>query len=156
MEWAIIGTHYSHSVNISGITPVKIDLTKFNDLKTLLGGIKPAGVIHTAALTDPNFCQENPEASYRINTQAAINIAGLCSDLEIPCLFTSTDLLFDGLNPPYSEEDEPTPGNVYGEHKLMAEIGMRKRCASVVICRMPLIFGRSGSTASSFLQPLLK
>lgn len=55
VEWAIIGTHHSHSANISGITPVKIDLTKFNDLKTLFGEIKPAGVIHTAALTDPNY-----------------------------------------------------------------------------------------------------
>jgi dTDP-4-dehydrorhamnose reductase len=38
----------------------------------------------------------------------------------------------------------------------MAEIGMKNRCASVVVCRMPLMFGRSGPAASSFLQPLLK
>jgi dTDP-4-dehydrorhamnose reductase len=77
-------------------------------------------------------------------------------DLEIPCLFTSSDLVFDGLNPPYSEEDEPTPLNVYGEHKVMAEKGMKDRCSSVVICRMPLMFGTSGTTGSSFLQPLLR
>jgi len=63
---------------------------------------------------------------------------------------------FDGLNPPYSEEDEPSPLNVYGEHKLMAEIGMKNLCASIVNCRMPLIFGSSGPTGSSFLQPLLR
>ena len=155
-EWTVIGTHHSHSANIPGITPVKIDLTKFNDLKTLFREKKPAAVIHTAALSEPNFCQENQNTSYRINTEAAINLAGFCCDLDIPCLFTSTDLVFDGLNPPYSEEDKPSPLNVYGEHKLLAEIGMKNRCASVVICRMPLMFGSSGAPESSFLQPLLR
>ena len=113
-------------------------------------------VIHAAAQSEPNLCQENRDTSYRINTEVAINIARFCSDLEIPCLFISSDLVFDGLNQPYSEEDEPSPLNVYGEHKLMAEIGMNNQCASIVICRMPLMFGSSGPTGSSFLQPLLR
>ena len=154
--WRIFGTFYSHSVNIPGVTLAKIDLTIFNDLKNLFRETKPAAVIHAAALSDPNFCQENHDASYRINTEAAINIAGFCSDLKIPCVFISSDLVFDGLNPPYSEEDEPSPINLYGEHKLMAELDMKKRCESVVICRMPLMFGSSGATGSSFLQPLLR
>jgi dTDP-4-dehydrorhamnose reductase len=136
-DWTIFGTNYSHSANIPGVALVKIDLTIFNDLKKLFRETKPAAVIHTAALSDPNFCQ------------------GFCSDLEIPCLFISSDLVFDGLNPPYSEEDEPSPLNVYGEQKLMAEIGMKNQCASIVICRMPLMFGSAGPTGSSFLQPLL-
>ena len=155
-DWTIFGTIYSHSANIPGVALVKIDLTKFNDLKKLFRETNPAAVIHTAALSDPNFCQENHGTSYRINTEAAINIAGFCSGLEIPCLFISSDLVFDGLNPPYSEEDEPSPLNVYGEHKLMAEIGMKNQCASIVICRMPLMFGNAGPTGSSFLQPLLR
>ena len=154
-DWTIFGTFHSHSTNIPDVALVKIDLTIFSDLKKLFRDIKPAAVIHTAALSDPNFCQKDQDTSYRMNTETAINIAGLCSDLEIPCLFISTDLVFDGLNPPYSEEDEPSPLNTYGEHKLMAEVGMKNRCASVVICRMPLMFGRPGPTASSFLQPLL-
>ena len=155
-DWTLFGTFFSHSVNIPGVMLAKIDLTIFNDLKTLFRETKPAAVIHAAAQSDPNFCQENHDASYRINTEAAINIAGFCSDLEIPCVFISSDLVFDGLNPPYSEEDEPSPINLYGEHKLMAELGMKKRCGSVVICRMPLMFGISEAAGSSFLQPLLR
>ena len=155
-DWTIFGTFYSHSTNIADVALIQIDLTIFNDLKKLFRDTKPTAVIHTAAFSDPNFCQEDRDTSYRINTEAAINIAGFCGDLEIPCLFISSDLVFDGLNPPYSEEDEPSPLNIYGEHKLMAEIGMKNRCASVVICRVPLMFGTSGQTASSFLQPLLR
>jgi dTDP-4-dehydrorhamnose reductase len=155
-DWTVYGTFCSRSANIPAVALTHVDLTRYNELKALFNTVKPAAVIHTAAVSNINFCQENREASYRINTEAAINIAGLCGDLEIPCLFTSSDLVFDGLDPPYSEEAEPSPVNVYGEHKVMAEFGMKKRCSSVGICRMPLMFGNCGPSASSFLQPLLR
>lgn len=156
LDWTIVGTFCSRFTDIPDVKIVKVDLTEFSELKQIFKDAKPSAVIHTAALTDPNFCQENRNISYRVNTEAAINIAGLCGELEIPCLFTSSDLVFNGLNPPYSEEDQPSPLNVYGEHKVMAENGMKNRCSSVVICRMPLMFGTSGTAGSSFLQPLLR
>lgn len=154
-DWIITGTFLSHSVNISDCNLIKVDLTNFHDLKQLFNQIQPNAVIHTAAITDANFCQKNPLESYRINTEASINIAGLCSDLGIPCLFTSSDLIFDGLNPPYSENDEPSPVSLYGEQKAKAESGMKARYPDTVICRMPLMFGDAGPVAESFIQPLL-
>ena len=74
-DWTIFETIYSHSANIPGVALVKIDLTIFKDLKKLFRETKPAAVIHTATLSDPNFCQENHDTSYRINTEAAINMA---------------------------------------------------------------------------------
>ena len=83
-------------------------------------------------------------------------MAGLCSDAGIPFLFTSSDLVFDGLNPPYAEEDEPSPVSYYGEHKALAESGIKDRYPPSVICRMPLMFGEPGPIATSFIQPLIK
>lgn len=154
-DWSIYGVYHTHPVKIPDVKVTRADLTIFNDMKRVFKEVNPDAVVHTAAISDPNFCQNNRETSYKVNTEAAINIAGLCSDLEIPCLFTSSDLVFDGLNPPYTEEDEPSPVNAYGEHKVMAETGMKNRCPSVVVCRMPLMFGNSGPAATSFIQPLL-
>jgi len=156
LDWTIVGTFCSRFTIIPFVKLIKVDLTVYSELKQLFKDVKPSAVIHTAAISNPNFCQENRDISYRINTEAAISIAGLCGNLEIPCLFTSSDLVFDGLNPPYSEENKPSPLNIYGEHKVMAEKGMKDRCSSVVICRMPLMFGSSGTSMSSFLQPLLR
>ena len=154
-DWSIFGTYCSHAVNIPEIKTIRADLAGFNDVKRVFKEVNPDAVIHTAALSDPNFCQKHPESTRKINTDAAINIAGLCSDLQIPCLFTSSDLVFDGTSPPYRETDEPSPVNIYGEQKVIAEIGMKNRCPSVVICRMPLMFGSPGPASSSFMQPLL-
>ena len=155
-DWMISGTFLSHYANISDCTLIKIDLSKFNNLKQLFNQTKPNAVIHTAAISDANFCQKNRSESYKINTKASINIAGLCSDFEIPCLFTSSDLIFDGLNPPYREDDEPSPVSTYGEQKVLAELGMKDRYPETVICRMPLMFGYPGPVAISFIQPLIK
>ena len=155
-NWAIFGTFFSHRVSISGCTLVQADLTKFKEMKQLFDETKPTAVIHTAAISNPDFCQQNRSESYKLNTEASINIAGLCADLQIPCLFTSSDLVFDGRYPPYSEDDEPSPVNAYGEQKALAESGMKHRYPPTVICRMPLMFGESGPVASSYIQPLIK
>jgi dTDP-4-dehydrorhamnose reductase len=76
--------------------------------------------------------------------------------MGIPYLFTSSDLVFDGLNPPYAEEDEPSPVSFYGEHKALAEAGIKNCYPPAVICRMPLMFGDPGPVATSFIQPLIK
>lgn len=118
--------------------------------------LKPDAIIHTAAQSQPNFCQNYPEESYKINVTASLNIAALCSDWEIPCVFTSTDLVFDGLNPPYKETDAVSPVNNYGEQKVKAEQGMWERYPKTAICRMPLMFGRATPHSASFMQPFIK
>ncbi len=155
-EWEIYGTHLSHPLQIPGVKTIKLDLTDFPALQRLFAEIKPTAVIHTAAQSSPNFCQTHPEASSAINVTASCNIAGLCADYSIPCVFTSTDLVFDGLNPPYRETDPVSPVNYYGEQKVRAELGMLDRYPHTTICRMPLMFGTATATATSFMQPFIQ
>lgn len=153
-DWQVYGTYRTHTVDISNTTLLPIDLTDFSALTDLFQTLKPDAVIHTAALSQPNLCQDNPEASHRINVTASCNLAGLCADANIPCVFTSSELVFDGLNPPYRETDPVCPINLYGEQKVAAEVGMLERNADVTIARMPLLFGVA--PASSFIQPFIE
>ncbi|MEP0785003.1 NAD(P)-dependent oxidoreductase [Trichocoleus sp. DQ-A1] len=155
-EWDVYGTYFSHSLEIPGVNLLKVELKDFQELKHLFQEIQPDGVIHTAARSQPNFCQQYPDESYPINVTASCNIAGLCADASIPCVFTSTDLVFDGLNPPYGETAPVSPVNVYGEQKVMAEEGMLERYPMTAVCRMPLMFGMATPTATSFMQPFIQ
>ncbi|NEO29262.1 MAG: NAD(P)-dependent oxidoreductase [Symploca sp. SIO3C6] len=155
-EWEVYGTYFSHSVEIPNVNLLKADLSDFQDLKRLYSEIQPAAIIHTAANSRPNFCQLHPQESYRINVKVSCNLAGLSADYGIPCVFTSTDLVFDGLNPPYKETDPVSPVCYYGEQKVKAEQGMLERYQQTAICRMPLMFGAAPPTSSSFIQPFLK
>jgi dTDP-4-dehydrorhamnose reductase len=151
----VFGTYLTHPAEIPGTSMIQADLTRYKDLKRLFGSVRPEAVIHAAAASKPDFCQKNRKESHRINTDASINIAGLCADMKIPCIFTSSDLVFDGRTPPYSEADAPSPVNIYAEQKVLAESGMKKRYPDTTICRMALMFGASGSDAQSFLYHLI-
>ncbi len=155
-EWDVYGTYLAHGANISNTKLSKVDLTNFVELKQLFQEIQPDAVIHTAAQSSPNFCQANPEICYPINVTASHNLAGLCADAGIPCVFTSSDNVFDGLNPPYRETDAVCPINYYGEQKVLAEEGMQARYPATAICRMPLMFGAATPTAKSFIQPFIE
>ena len=154
-QWDVYGTYFSKAVEIPGVTLVKADLRDLQEIKQLYSEIKPAAIIHTAAQSSPNFCQTYPDESHQINVTASCNIAELSADDDIPCVFTSTDLVFDGLNPPYRETDLVSPVNRYGEQKVLAEQGMLERYPKVAVCRMPLMFGMAQS-ATSFIQPFIK
>ena len=153
--WHLFGTVYSNQLKIPKVTTTKLDLTDHSELKQLFREVRPDAVIHTAAASDPNYCQVNPDVSYRINVEASVNIALLCSDYMIPYVYTSTDLVFDGLNAPYRESDPVCPVNVYGEHKAQAEERILKAYPQATVCRMSLMFGLSGPVAKSFIQPML-
>ena len=154
-RWHLFGTVYSNQVEIPEATTIRIDLTDHSELKRLFEEVRPDAVINTAAASDPNFCQVNPDLSYGINVEAPVNIALLCSDYMIPYLYTSTDLVFDGLNAPYRESDPVCPVNVYGEHKAQAEERILRAYPQSTVCRMSLMFGLSGPVAKSFMQPML-
>ncbi|MEH1936255.1 MAG: NAD(P)-dependent oxidoreductase [Nostoc sp.] len=155
-EWEVYGTYFSHPLEIPGMKMLKANLTNFQELQRIFSDIKPAAVIHTAAHSQPNFCQTHPEESHAINVIASGNLAGLCADNSIPCAFTSTDLVFDGLNAPYREMDSVCPVNLYGEQKAIAEADMLERYPMTAVCRMPLMFGAATPTAKSFIQAFIQ
>ncbi len=145
-RWHPLGTYHrttrrNAQLFFGDIDNGRVDLTEFSETKAMLADVQPAAVIHTAAITDLDFCQENPDDSLRINMLAAVNLAALCSDKDIPFVFTSTDLVFDGAKAPYTEDDPPTPINIFGEHKAMAEEGILTAYGDALICRLPMLIG---------------
>jgi dTDP-4-dehydrorhamnose reductase len=155
-SWSSFGTYFSKNVNSNDQNLIKINLTDLAAVKELFQQIKPDAVIHTAAQSKPNLCQEFPQESWAVNVTASLEIARLCNQYQIPLVFTSTDLVFDGKNAPYSENDPVSPVSIYGEQKIAAEKGILAIYPRAAICRMPLMFGSPSPTANSFLQPFLK
>ncbi len=155
-NWQIYGTYFSHALEIAGINLYKVDLTDLLAVKKLFLEIKPDAVIHLAAQSQPNFCQKNPELSHKVNVTSTINLANLSAEFEIPFLFTSTDLVFDGTHPPYKESDRVSPINLYGEQKAEAEQEILNIYPESIICRMPLMFGIPSPCSQSFIQPFIQ
>ncbi|HIK33694.1 MAG TPA: NAD(P)-dependent oxidoreductase [Oscillatoriales cyanobacterium M59_W2019_021] len=154
-NWQVCGTYFSQEIAIDDVRIDRVNLRDFSQLRNYFQAIRPDAVVHTAACSQPNFCQNHPEESYEVNVIASGYIADLCAEANIPLVFTSTDLVFNGLNPPYRETDPVCPINIYGEQKVEAERLIHDRLPSAIICRMPLMFGAVPPTATTFIQPFL-
>lgn len=159
LDWDVYGTVWNHPTGLPKINKIKIfriDLTDAAALKQLMQTLRPDAVIHLAAMSQPNLCQQQPELSQRINVEVAVHLAGLCSDRAIPYVFTSTDLVFNGLCAPYTETDPVSPLSLYGEQKVQAEVDILQQYPEAAVCRMPLMFGVASPPAQSFLQPFIQ
>jgi dTDP-4-dehydrorhamnose reductase len=154
-EWDTYGTYCSRAVTIPGVTLLPLDLTETQSIVDLFQTLQPDAVIHAAAMSSPNRCQEQSELSHQINVVASWIVAEQSAAAQIPCAFTSSELVFDGLNPPYREADPVCPVSLYGKQKADAEAGMLARYPNAVICRMPLMFGFV-PYAQSFIQPWIE
>jgi dTDP-4-dehydrorhamnose reductase len=117
-SYKIIGTH---------VTQAYKDTQYFNPLESnidlFLNHIKfsPDLIIHCAALTNVEYCEENEVESFENNVLITQKVVSFCLDKKIKLVYFSTDYIFDGINGPYKEDDIPCPINIYGKHKLEAE-----------------------------------
>jgi dTDP-4-dehydrorhamnose reductase len=151
-----MATYVRRRVEIPGVRTARVELTEFASLKEMMRETRPEAIIHLAAISQPNDCEREPEASRRVNVEATVNLAGLAADRGIPLVFTSTDLVFDGRHSPYNEKDPISPVNLYAEQKVAAETGIRARHPAASICRMSLMFGSPSPVSHSFIQPFLE
>lgn len=110
-------------------------------LTQLFHEVKPAAVIHTAALADVDFCQSHPELARVVNVDLTRSLVDLCSDTGARLVFCSTDTLFDGEHAPYDEAARPGPVNFYAETKVEAEQIVTRLGAQAVIARLSLVVG---------------
>ncbi len=135
---------------------MRVDLTDKIQLSDCFKRVRPQAVIHAAAFSQPNDCEQQPEISEKINLQATIEIARLCAKSKIALVFTSSDLVFSGEAAPYREEDPVSPICLYGRHKADAEKAIRKICPDTTICRLPLMLGHAPGTDSGFLGHMVR
>jgi dTDP-4-dehydrorhamnose reductase len=155
VDWEVTGISNQHPLSIPDVRLERVDLTNAELVTAAIDRIAPDAIIHTAAASIPNFCQEQPIQSAQINVTAAQTLAQICAGAKIPLVFTSTDLVFDGTKPPYRETDPVSPLNTYGEQKVAAERAILAAYPQATICRMPLMFGAAPPAATSFIQPWL-
>jgi dTDP-4-dehydrorhamnose reductase len=142
-EHAVDGLGWTHS----GPGFERVDIRDPVAFRTALERLDPEWVIHSAAYRDPDFCEDHPEETERLNVDP---VRTLCAILPPAArvAFISTDYVFDGRHPPYREEDPRSPVQTYGRSKARAEDIVRARPGSLVL-RIPLLIGIGADFASS-------
>ena len=108
-------------------------------------------VVHTAAARDPDSCERNPEMAHTLNVRATEVLARAAAERGAKFVFISTDYVFDGQMPPYSEDATPNPLNIYGQTKLSAEHIVLQQCPDALIIRVSILYGLNAGVKASAL-----
>ncbi|HXW38354.1 MAG TPA: dTDP-4-dehydrorhamnose reductase, partial [Acidimicrobiales bacterium] len=100
-------------------------------------------VIHAAAMTNVDRCEEDPGTAEAVNALGTQHVADAAARIGAHLLYVSTDYVFDGTaTRPYSEADETNPVSVYGLTKLAGE----RACApEATIVRTAWVAGAHGT-----------
>lgn len=123
------------------LTYESIDITDFDRLQYLFQQFQPTEVINTAAMTNVDACEQDPEACYKANVQGVRFLCGLCKEYNTRLIHVSTDFIFDGLAGPYDERAIPNPLSVYGRAKWEAEQLIQSSGINAAIARTILLYG---------------
>jgi dTDP-4-dehydrorhamnose reductase len=135
-----------------GLTRAQLDLTDFVAVQREFERQRPQLIIHSAAMSRSPACQENPRLARLTNVDATRNLAELAADL--PFIFFSTDLVFDGQKGQYVEADAVNPLSVYAETKVAAEEVVRRHPRHLIL-RAGLNAGQSLTGDRAFDEQML-
>ena len=126
-------------------TSKTLDITDGDSVMDFILKSNPDIVINSAAYTDVDGCESNPDLAYNVNGEGVKNLALACREVDCPLVHISTDYVFNGQNDrPWVEDDEIGPISIYGKSKLEGEEHIKEILEKYFIVRTVWLYGVNG------------
>lgn len=127
-----------------------MDITNRDEVIEVISKHQPTHVIHTAAMTNVDQCELNPEECELINVKATQYLVEACNAVNAHFQLLSTDFVFDGEKGNYVEDDEVNPLSVYAKSKVDAEAIVKSQSTTEnSIVRTIIVYGNAESLTKS-------
>jgi dTDP-4-dehydrorhamnose reductase len=138
-EWDVHATCFTQPRPISNEAWHKLDINNKDAVYQLIAALRPRAVIHTA-VSAHDRAKFSSEAEFRA---AIVNggryVAEAAAGVGARCIVLSTDLVFDGKQGNYVEDDPPNPTMPYGQAKAEMEQVLLAMGGDLAIVRTSLI-----------------
>ena len=127
-----------------------MDICSVEDIKSVFDRFIPTHVIHTAAMTNVDECEEFPLECEKLNVEATQLLFEAAQKIGAHFQLLSTDFVFDGLKGNYSERDVPNPLSVYARSKVSAEkLVLTSSYPKFSIVRTIILYGKANNLSRS-------
>ena len=115
---------------------------------------KPTLVLHLAALTDLEYCELNPEDSWKTNALGTENIALLSKEYDCTMVYICTAGIYDGKQDFYNDFDVPNPLSIYGKSKYHGERFVQEYLTNYYIFRAGWMMGGGIKKDKKFIKKI--
>jgi dTDP-4-dehydrorhamnose reductase len=137
---------------VTGLSREELDVGSEPAVAAAVAELAPALVVNTAAATDVDGCERDPEGAHRVNALGPWWLARACARTGAELLHVSTDAVFGGWTPtdvsgaprPFTEFDPAAPISVYGRSKDAGEQLIRRTLPAHHIVRIAWVLDREG------------
>jgi dTDP-4-dehydrorhamnose reductase len=130
---------------IIGLGSADADIRVPEQVDAQVQRVRPDWIVLSAAYTDVDGCELNPQLAKSVNTRGAVHVARAAMNAGAKLLFVSTDYVFNGQSTkPYEVDDPRSPINSYGESKAEAEEKVLEILPGACIVRTSWLFGTGG------------
>ena len=122
-----------------------LDITNSTTVDAMIQGFQPEVIVNTAAYTNVDQAEDEPQQAFAVNAHGAANLAQAAQKVGSRLIHISTDYVFSGnTDKPYTYLDAPNPSNVYGKSKLAGETLALSLCDKTTIVRTSWVFSEYG------------
>jgi len=154
---AILRSPAFSEMDIIALDRSHLNVVDASEVARVFSELRPDWVIHAAAMTGVDACEDDPVGAFQTNAFGAQAVARTCSKLGARLIVISTDYVFPGTIPrPMEVWDAPAPLSVYGRSKWAGELLALSESDHVWIVRTSYLYlGRGPSLFSRLLERAL-
>ena len=105
----------------SNVVYRSLDITNADVCKNLINEFQPDALIHAAAMTKVDVCEDEREACDLINIKGVSNLIEAIGNRNTHFVHISTDFIYEGDEEEYFEDSKVNPLNYYGRSKWKSE-----------------------------------
>lgn len=129
-----------HNSNPSENT-IKCDITNEKEVKSAVEKENPDVIIHCAAMTNVDLCEDERKMAYSVNGDGTGFLAKAAHDIDAKIIYVSTDFVFDGERGYYKEDEKVNPLGIYAKSKYDGEVQLTKYSDDWAIARVSVLYG---------------
>jgi dTDP-4-dehydrorhamnose reductase len=143
--------------SVTAVGRGECDIRDTTVVGALVDRAKPTAVFNSAAYTDVDRAEAEPELAQAVNADGAAVVARAAAAAGAAVVHYSTDFVFDGeLERPYDERDPPSPQGVYARSKVAGDTAVAAAATRHFIVRVGCLYGRGGRNFPSTIVRRLR
>lgn len=154
-RYEVTASSLSPVISAKPVEVVCMDITDVQLVRLVVESVRPDAIIHCAAETRVDYCEEHPDHASRVNQLGTLNVARAAEEVDATMIYVSSDSAFDGRRGNYRETDVPNPINVYSRTKVDGEASLAATCSRHLIVRTN-IFGWNMKQKESLSEWILR
>ncbi len=133
------------------ISHSEVDITDRDSTLSKINNLDYDILLHLAGYTNVEGAETERNLAHNLNVTGTKNIFGAVQIKNKKMIYISTDFVFDGTTPPFTEDSKPNPVGYYAETKYEGELAIKD---STMIVRISYPYGNPNSKKPDFVMNL--